>query len=51
MHEVDERVERLRRQNEELMREAESIETDSLYVENLLERWRRIAPNEILLDR
>jgi len=47
---VTREIERLRRENAALREELGALETDPVYVEALLRRWKRAGPGERLVE-
>ena len=47
---MDREIDRLRRANQSLREEARALESDPVYVEALLRRWKMIGPSERVVE-
>ena len=47
---MDREIDRLRRANQSLRDEARALESDPVYVEALLRRWKMIGPSERIVE-
>ena len=47
---IDREVARLRRANQALRDEIRALDSDPVYVESVLRRWKRVAPSERIVE-
>jgi cell division protein FtsB len=47
---MDREIERLRRSNQALRDEIRALDSDPVYVESLLRRWKMIGPSERIVE-
>ena len=47
---IDREIARLRRANQSLRDEIRALDSDPVYVESVLRRWKRVAPSEKIVE-
>jgi hypothetical protein len=47
---IDREIARLRRANQALRDEIRALDSDPVYVESVLRRWKRVAPSERIVE-
>jgi hypothetical protein len=47
---IDREITRLRRANQSLRDEIRALDSDPVYVESVLRRWKRVAPSERIVE-